>query len=130
MVRRNQFIDDDNLSELWSLTHLLNRNDDDSNEEIPIIHHSPYYSENQFIDVISNDTGLSIIDMNICNAFTRFYEIELFLQRVNVCNPESILCLNECWPSDQSDDSILHLTNYNIMFYQVGNARGILTVVS
>ena len=46
MVRRNQFIDDDNLSELSSLTHLLDRNDDDDNEEIPIIQHSPYYSEN------------------------------------------------------------------------------------
>ena len=68
MVRKNQFIDDDNLSELSSLTHLLDRNDDDDNEEIPILQHSPYYSENQFIDIISRDTGLSILDMNICNS--------------------------------------------------------------
>ena len=56
-------IDDDNLSELSSLTHLLDRNDDDDNEEMPI-KHSPYCSENQFIDIISKDTGLSILDMN------------------------------------------------------------------
>ena len=35
----------------------------------------------------------------------------------------SIICLNECWLSDQSDVSILHLPNYN-MFYQVGKCPG------
>ena len=49
MVKRNQFIDDDNLSELSSLTHLLERNDNDDNEETPILKHSPFYTENQFI---------------------------------------------------------------------------------
>ena len=123
MVRRNQFIDDDNLSELSSLTHLLDRNDNDDNEETPVLQHSPYYSDNQFIDIISKDTGLSILDMNICNAFTKFDELEIFIQRVNVGNPVSIICLNECWLSDQSDVSILHLPNYN-MFYQVGKCPG------
>ena len=36
MVKRNQFIDDDNLSDLSSLTHQLERNDNDDNEETPI----------------------------------------------------------------------------------------------
>ena len=123
MVRRNQFIDDDNLSELSFLTHLLDRNDNDDNEETPVLQHSPYYSDNQFIDISSKDTGLSILDMNICNAFTKFDELEIFIQRVNVSNPVSIICLNECWLSDQSDVSILHLPNYN-MFYQVGKCPG------
>ena len=61
--------------------------------------------------------------MNICNAFTQFDELEIFIQRVNVSNPVSIICLNECWLSDQSDVSILHLPNYN-MFYQVGKCPG------
>ena len=123
MVRRNQFIDDDNLLELSSLTHLLDRNDNDDNEETPVLQHSPYYSDNQFIDIISKDTGLSILDMNICNAFTKFDELEIFIRMVNVSNPVSIICLNEYWLSDQSDVSILHLPNYN-MFYQVGKCPG------
>ena len=60
MVRRNQFIDDDNLSELSSLTHLLDPNDSDDNQETP---HSPSFSENQFIDIIAMDTGLFILDI-------------------------------------------------------------------
>ena len=96
MVKRNQFIDDDNLSELSSLTHLLERNDNDDNEETSILKHSPFYTENQFIDIITRDTGLSILDLNICNIFTKFEELELFIQRINVRNPVSVICLNEC----------------------------------
>ena len=81
MVKRNQFIDDDNLSELSSLTHLLERNDNDDNEETPILKHSSFYTENQFIDIITRDTGLSILDLNICNIFTKFEELKLFIQR-------------------------------------------------
>ena len=54
------------------------------NEETPILKHSPFYSENQFIDIIARDTGLSILDLNICNIFTKFEELELFIQRINV----------------------------------------------
>ena len=50
MVKTNQFIDDDNLTELSSLTHLLDRNEDDDTEDIPVLKHSPFYSELQFTD--------------------------------------------------------------------------------
>ena len=104
-------------------THLLDQSDNDDNEEAPVLQHSPYYSENQFIDIISKDTGLSILDMNICNAFTKFDELEIFIQKVNVSNSVSIICLNESWLNNQSDGSILQLPNYN-MFYQVGKCPG------
>ena len=66
MIKRNQFIDDDNLSELSSLTYLLDRNDN-HNEEYP------FYNIQfiQFIDIIAKDTGLFILYMNICKAFTK-----------------------------------------------------------
>ena len=129
MVKRNQFIDDDNLSELSSLTHLLERNDNDDNEEAPILKHSPFYTENQFIDIITRDTGLSILDLNICNIFTKFEELELFIQRINVRNPVSVICLNESWLSQKSDVSTVHLPNYN-MFIKLANVLVILIVVS
>ena len=67
--------------------------------------------------------------MNNCSEFTKFDELELFIQRVIVNNPVSIICLNVCWVSDQSDVSILNLLNYN-MFIKQADGRGILTVVS
>ena len=50
MARRNEFIDDDNLTELSSLTHLLDKNntDSDDTEEAIVIKHSPYFSETNF----------------------------------------------------------------------------------
>ena len=57
--------------------------------------------------------------MQCIYKFTKFDELELFIQRVNV----SIVFLNKCWLSDQSDVSMLHLPNYN-MFYQVGKYPG------
>ena len=96
MIKKNEFIDDDNLSELSSLTHLLDKNKNNDTEDTPIIKHSPFYSENQFTDLISSNAGLSILDVNICNAFTKFDELELFIQRVNRTHPISIICLNEC----------------------------------
>ena len=75
MVKKNQFIDDDNLSELSSLTHLLERNNNDDNEETPILKQSPFYRENQFFYISARDTGLSILDLNICNLFAKFEEL-------------------------------------------------------
>ena len=49
MVKTNQFIDDDNLTELSSLTHLLDRNKNDDTEDIPVLKHSPFYSELQLL---------------------------------------------------------------------------------
>ena len=61
--------------------------------------------------------------MNICNAFTKYDELELFIQRVNTHNPVSVLCLNECWLNEKSTVSTLHLPDYN-MFYQIGRCPG------
>ena len=72
MVKRNEYIDDDNLSKLSSLTHLL---DNDTHT----IKHSPFFNENQFINLMSSDNGLSILDLNVCNAFTKYDERALFV---------------------------------------------------
>ena len=72
---------------------------------------------------MSSNSGLSILDLNVCNAFTKYDELALFVNRVNINNPISVICLNECWLSVQSDVSSLHLPNYD-MYYQVGNCPG------
>ena len=125
MVKRNKFIDDDNLTELSSLTHLLDKNntDSDDTDEAIVIKHSPYFSETSFINLLGTNEGLTVLDLNVCNAFTKFDELELFVERVNINNPISVICLNECWLNSKSDLSQIHLASYN-MFDQVGNCPG------
>ena len=121
VVKRNEYISDDNLSEISSLIHLLDRYE--NSDEAHILKHSPFYDETEFINLLRSDSGLCILDMNIANAFTKFDEFESFIQRVNIENPISIICLNECWLTEIRDGSILTLTNYKL-FNQVGRCPG------
>ena len=106
MVKRNEYIDDDNLSELSSLTHLLD-SDDENNDtnDTHTIKHYPFFNENQCFYLMSSNNGLSISDLNVCNALTKYDELALFVNRVSMNNPISVICLNECWLSVQSDVS-------------------------
>ena len=45
----NQFIDDDRLSKITSLTHLLNNDNNTDTGDIKLIKHSPYFSETNFL---------------------------------------------------------------------------------
>ena len=65
MAQINNFIDNVDLSESTSLTHLLDRHDRDNDiNETNVIKHSPYYSETQFIDLLCQKAGLCILDLN------------------------------------------------------------------
>ena len=75
------------------------------------------YIYGQLSAILSNE-GLTVLDLNVCNAFTKFDELELFIERVNNNNPISVIFLNECWLNSKSDLSPIHLANCN-MFYQV-----------
>ena len=92
MAQTNRFIDDVDLTESTSLTHLLDRHGRDSDiDETHIIRHSPYYSETQFKQLISNKAGICILDLNVQNVFTKFDELESFVNRVNETHPISVL---------------------------------------
>ena len=92
MTRKDMFIDDVDLSESTSLTHLLDRHSRDNDiDETNVIQHSPYYSETQFFNFLSQKAGLCIL-----NIFSKFDELESFVHRVNATNPIEQICLNEC----------------------------------
>ena len=121
--QRNRFIDDVDLSETTSLIHLLDRHNDEDSDEVPVLKHSPYYSEQKFTNLLKNKAGLCILDLNVSNIFAKFDELESFINRVNVSNPISAICLNECWIKENSNLSAVQLHNYN-MFYKPGNRAG------
>ena len=58
---RNRCIQDVDLNEDTSLTHLLDRHDteDDKNLETQIIKHSPFYGQTKFADLMRKSAGLS-----------------------------------------------------------------------
>ena len=97
MTSKHKFIDDVDLSESTTLTHLLDRHsrDNDINELTNVIQHSPYYTETQFNDFLSQKAGLCIIlNLNIQNIFSKFDELEFFVHRINATNLIAV-CLFE-----------------------------------
>ena len=108
---RNRFIQDVDLNEDTSLTHLLDRHDmeDDENVETQIIKHFPFYGQTKFVDLIRKSAGGSILDLNIQNIFSNFDELVCFIQTINIKHPISDICLNECWISQEHDLTGFHL---------------------
>ena len=57
MTQNNQFLDGV-YSEATSLTHLLDTNDKEHDNEAQIIKHWAYYSETEFSNMLSKKAGL------------------------------------------------------------------------
>ena len=114
-----------NLTPTNSLVHLLDSNDTDDNNEVPIVKHSAYYGENDFSSMLANKAGLTILSGNIQSMKAKFDELEAFINRVNTSNPISLICLQECWLDEKNIESIamINLKDYN-MSYQTKQCCG------
>ena len=115
MAQRNQFVDDI-LSDKTSLIHLLDSNDDEDNKEAHIIKHSPYYGETDFSNLLVEKPGFSILSMNIQSVNAKFDEFQSFVSRMNIINPISAICLQECWLGDADNVTMFNLENYEMTF--------------
>ena len=95
--KRNAFIDGVDLSETTSLIHLLDTGDFDDGNEAQVLKHSAYYGENELSKLLTNKAGYTNLSINIQSINAKFHEFEAFINRMNVTNPISSICLQECW---------------------------------
>ena len=70
-----------------------------------IIQHSSYYDIDSFKKLISNQNNIfSILRLNIQSINAKFSELEKFVEELhNVQFKFNVICLQECWISDQTD---------------------------
>ena len=117
MAQHNDFIDGIGLTETNSLIHLLDSNDNDDNDEAPIIKHSAYFGENEFSTMLASKAGLSILSGNIQSINAKFDEFQSFVTRVNTSHPISAICLQECWLDEKDTESIglFNLSDYTMV---------------
>ena len=115
MAQRNQFVDGI-LSDKTSLIHLLDNNDAEDNSEAHVIKHSHYYGETDFSKLLVKKPGLSILSVNIQSVNAKFDEIESFVSRINLINPISAICLQECWLGEADNITMFNLENYEMLF--------------
>ena len=87
--------------------------DNDTNDT-HIIKHSPFFNKNQSHEFTLTQWFVNI-RLNVCNTFIKCDELALFIHRVNINNPISVICPNESWHSVQSfltliqHPTVLHL---------------------
>ena len=113
--KRNTFIDGVDLSETTSLIHLLDTADVDDGNEAQVLKHSAYYGENEFSKLLTNKVGYRILSINIQIINAKFDEFEAFINRMNVTNPISTICLQECWLNENVDINMFKMINYNLI---------------
>ena len=78
-MTRNTFLDNVGLDSRNSLTHLLNECNTATDDEVDLIKHSMFYSEQQFTDLHSRRGGLSIISLNIRSINANYTEFRLLI---------------------------------------------------
>ena len=91
--KRNTFIDGVDLSETTSLIYLLDTGDVDDGNEAHVLKHYVYYGENEFSKLLTNKADYTILSINIQSINAKFDEFEAFINRMNVTNPISAICL-------------------------------------
>ena len=84
--------------------------------EAHVIKHSHYYGETDFSKLLVKKPGLSILSVIIQSVNAKFDEFESFVSRINLINPISAICLQECWLGDADNITMFNLENYEMLF--------------
>ena len=112
-VNRN-FVNNTDLKEENSLTHLIEQLDLIHEGEVNPIQHSNYYNNEEFMRAHRQiDRKLSIVNLN-CQCINRkFDKIKLFLKGINNnLMPISVITLQETWAHNETDMNFFNLPNY------------------
>ena len=115
LIAGTHYIDDVNLSKDTSLTHLLNNegiNNDD--EDISIIKHSYYHTIADLENLKLTQGSINIMSLNCQIINAKFNELQDIVEEINN-NPLSVICLQESWLKENSDFSLYNLANYKLI---------------
>ena len=107
-------MDNMRLNTLNSLTHLLNSSDTD---ELNIIQHSPYMSDEELIQSrIRVMNGLNILSLNCQSLHAKFDYIKLLTEKFMSKNcPLQVICLQETWFTSNTDLSLYEMPGYHMI---------------
>ena len=108
-------IDDVNLSKDTSLTHLLNNegiNDDD--EDISIIKYSSYHTIVDLENIKLAKGSINIMSLNCQRINAKFNELQIIIEEINN-NPLSLICPQESWMKENIGFLLYNLANYKLI---------------
>ena len=85
------------------------------NNKLQVIKHSSYYDLDKFKNLVNEKKKLiSILSLNIQCIYAKFYELEAFIEELrNLQYKFNVICLQECWISDQTYSLNIQLPGYD-----------------
>ena len=85
--------------------------------EINIIEHSPYYSDQDFRNVVDQVSGsLRILNLNCGGLNAKFEKLKIFLSEcINNFHPLSVIALQETHLIAGTDINSLQIPDYNLV---------------
>ena len=112
----NNFMDNMRLNEVNSLTYLLNTDDSD---ELNIIRHSPYFSDDDLLKWSTfhkNGLSIDLLSLNCQSLHAKFDYIKLLIDtfEAKYC-PHQVLCLQKSWFSSDTDLSPYVISGYHLI---------------
>ena len=119
MIDSNRnFVNNTDLNEVNSLTHLIEYLDPIDEGEVNPIHHSNYYNNEEFIEAHKHiDVKLSILNLNCRCVNSKFDKIKLFLEGINNNSmPVSVITLQETWADNETEMNFFNFPNYTMVY--------------
>ena len=114
----NPFIFNEGLTEENSVTHLIKSISPDTENEIELIEHSNYYTDDEFVNNIQiTKSKIKMLSLNCQSINAKFVKLKTFLAAINEYTEISIICLQETWGHEYVDISFYNLLNY-LMVYE------------
>ena len=113
-----------------SLNSILYQESDDVDgmNHINIINHSSYYDVDTFSELADKTKDcFTVLSTNIQSVNSKFSEFELFIAELKLINFKfSIICMQECWISENDDLSQIQVEGYTCTYLKV---KGVVQVV-
>ncbi len=103
------------------ITDKITSNENDENNHIQIIKHSPYFDDKQFKDKIESISkhSFAIYSTNIESVRSKIDQLKIVIKDLKNENFEfDAICLQECYINDQVDTSQIQLDNYHAPIIQ------------
>lgn len=104
-----------------SLINILDSeyNCQDDNDNMPtLLKNSPYYDNENAIDILKNkQNAISILSLNCQSLPAKFDQIKIYLRNFEIAHcPFTIMALQETWLSNNHDVSLFQLDGYNLLY--------------
>ena len=119
-----------NMSGITSLNSILERNNVEVEEEPNLISHSPYFTNEMFVQTVQHKNNIfKCICMNIQSINAKIEQLRIYLDSLEQNNIKiDAIMLQETWIAENTDISLLHIDGFNMISqpYQVTSHGGLI----